>query len=190
MRSPVKYTALLLAIGFASILSAQDLKKETYSLGPWEQDIGYTQAIRVGNTLHISGSVGWGTMPEAVEQAFGTIKQTLAHYGLDFRHVVKENAYTTDIEALKAAQDVRKVYYGTDFPATTWVQVNRLYMPEAVLEVEVIAVFPDAAPATPAPAKPSPWLTFPAKPFSSSRWPPGDARTNGSASAKSFLSPK
>ena len=67
---------------------------------------------------------------------------------------MKENAYTTDIEALKAAQDVRKVYYGTDFPAATWVQVSRLYMPEAVLEVEVIAVFPDAAPATPAPAKP------------------------------------
>jgi len=146
-------TLFLLAM-IATALPAQDLRKEKFNLGSWEDQIGYAQAVRVGNTLYISGSIGSGTMPEAINAAFGAIKQTLAHHGLDFRHVVKENAYTTDIEALKAAQDVRKVYYGTDFPAATWVQVSRLYMPEAVLEVEVIAVFPDAAPATPAPAKP------------------------------------
>lgn len=150
----MKALFVLTLLAMTGILHAQDLRKEKFNLGPWEDQIGYTQAVRVGNTLYVSGSIGSGTMPEAIAAAFGAIKQTLAHYGLDFRHVVKENAYTTDIEALKAAQDVRKVYYGTDFPATTWVQVNRLYMPEAVLEVEVIAVFPDAAPATPAPTKP------------------------------------
>ena len=149
-----KLLPLLLLAMSTLALPAQDLHKEKLNLGPWENDVGYSQAVRVGNTLYVSGSVGEGPMPQAINAAFGAIKQTLANYGLDFRHVVKENAYTTDIEALKAAQDVRKVYYGTDFPAATWVQVSRLYMPEAVLEVEVIAVFPDAAPATPAPAKP------------------------------------
>jgi len=149
-----KLFPLLLLAMYTLALPAQDLRKEKLNLGPWENEIGYAQAVRVGNTLYVSGSVGTGTMPDAINAAFGAIKQTLAHYGLDFRHVVKENAYTTDIEALKAAQDVRKPYYGTDFPAATWVQVARLYMPEAVLEVEVVAVFPDAAPATPAPAKP------------------------------------
>ena len=145
---------LLILTLLSAPLPAQDLHKEKFNLGPWENEIGYAQAVRVGNTLYISGSVGEGPMPQAVDQAFGAIKKTLAHYGLDFRHVVKENAFTTDIDALKSANEVRKAYYGNDFPAATWIQISRLFSPQHVLEVEVIAVFPDAAPATPAPAKP------------------------------------
>lgn len=145
---------LLILTLLSAPLPAQDLHKEKFNIGPWENEIGYAQAVRVGNTLYISGSVGEGPMPQAVDQAFGAIKKTLAHYGLDFRHVVKENAFTTDIDALKSANEVRKAYYGTDFPAATWIQISRLFSPQHVLEVEVIAVFPDAAPATPAPAKP------------------------------------
>ena len=137
----------LALLAFGTTLQAQDLRKEKLQLGPWEDEIGYAQAVRVGNTLYISGSVGEGAMPQAVDQAFGTIQKTLARYGLDFRHVVKENAFTTDIDALKAANEVRKKYYGTDFPAATWVQISRLFSPQHVLEVEVIAVFPE----TPAP---------------------------------------
>lgn len=126
---------------------AEGLKKEKFSRGPWENDIGYAQAVRVGNTLYVSGSVGAGPMPQAIEQAFGAIKETLAHYNLDFSNVVKENAYTTDLEALKAHAGVRRAFYGEDFPAATWVQVVRLFSPDYVLEVEVVAVFPDSAPA-------------------------------------------
>jgi len=145
---------LLMLTILSAPLPAQDLHKEKFNLGPWENDVGYAQAVRVGNTLYVSGSVGAGEMPQAIDQAFGSIKATLAHYGLDFRHVVKENAYTTNLDALKAAKDVRKVYYGTDFPAATWVQVARLFNPEFVLEVEVIAVFPEGAAPAPQPSKP------------------------------------
>lgn len=142
---------LALALFFALLataVSAQELRKEKFNLGPWENDIGYAQAVRVGNTLYISGSVGAGSMPEAIKGAFEALKQTLAAYHLDFRHVVKETIYTTDIEALKAAKDTRKSYYGTDFPAATWIQISRLYEPDHVIEVEVIAVFPEEAQAT------------------------------------------
>ncbi len=145
---------LLLLTLLSAPLPAQDLHKEKFNLGPWENEIGYAQAVRVGNTLYISGSVGEGPMPQAVDQAFGSIKKTLAHYGLDFRHVVKENAFTTDIDALKSANDVRKAYYGTDFPAATWIQISRLFSPQHVLEVEVIAVFPDVVSTATAAAKP------------------------------------
>lgn len=150
----MKALFVLTLLAMTGILHAQDLRKEKFNLGPWEDQIGYTQAVRVGNTLYISGSVGEGPMPQAIDQAFGAIKKTLAHYGLDFRNVVKENAFTTDIDALKSANEVRKAYYGTDFQAATWIQISRLFSPQHVLEVEVIAVFPDAAPAAPAPAKP------------------------------------
>lgn len=122
---------------------AEGLNKEKFSRGPWENDIGYVQAVRVGNTLYISGSVGQGAMPEAIGQAFGAIKETLAHYHLDFSNVVKETIYTTDLDALKTHAGVRRPFYGEDFPAATWVQVSRLFDASMVIEVEVIAVFPE-----------------------------------------------
>jgi enamine deaminase RidA (YjgF/YER057c/UK114 family) len=122
---------------------APAIKKDKFHLGPWEHDIGYTQALRVGNTLYLSGSVGGGEMPGAIKQAYDAIARTLAAHRLGFGHVVKENVFTTHLDALKEHKAVRAQYYGTDFPAATWVQVSRLFQPEYVIEVEVIAVFPD-----------------------------------------------
>lgn len=117
--------------------------KEKFQLGPWEDDIGYVQAVRVGNTLYISGSVGAGEMPAAIKSAYDEIGQTLAAYQLTFAHVVKENVFTTQLDELIKHKAVRRAYYGTDFPTASWVQVSRLYDPKFVIEVEVVAVFPD-----------------------------------------------
>ena len=117
--------------------------RREYHIGSWEQDIGYSQAIRIGNTLHVSGSAGGGEMPNAIREAYGTLEKTLRDHGLSFANVVKETVYTTDIEALKKNQDQRKKYYGTTLPAATWVQISRLYDAGHVIEVEVTAVFPD-----------------------------------------------
>ena len=107
-----------------------------------ETDIGYCQAVRTGNTLHISGSVGRGEMPSAMRGAYDELKKTLAENGLDFRNVVKENVYATDLDAFIRNKDIRKEYYGIDFPAATWVQVQRLYLPAFVVEVELTAEYP------------------------------------------------
>lgn len=122
---------------------AGPIKKQKFNLGPWENETGYAQAVRVGNTLYVSGSVGGGAMPDAIKKAYDTIARTLSAHKLGFQHIVKENVYTTDLDALKTNKAVRKTYYGTDFPAATWVQVSRLFQPEYVIEVEVIAVFPE-----------------------------------------------
>jgi enamine deaminase RidA (YjgF/YER057c/UK114 family) len=106
-----------------------------------ETDIGYCQAVRVGNTLHISGSVGAGEMPAAMHKAYDTLKKTLAAHGLGFKNVVKENVFATDLDAFIASKDIRKEYYGSDFPAASWVQVQRLYLPAFVVEVELTAEF-------------------------------------------------
>ena len=107
-----------------------------------EKAIGYCQAVRSGNTLYISGSVGKGEMPAAMRQAYDHIKRTLEANGLGFRNVVHENLYTTDLDAVIRNEDLRKSYYGSDLPAATWVQVQRLYSPALVVEVEVTAEFP------------------------------------------------
>lgn len=108
-----------------------------------EKSIGYCQAVRIGDTLHISGSVGAGEMKKAMTHAYDEIKQTLEAHGLTFRNVVKENLYTTRLDEVIKNQDLRRKYYvDDDFPAATWVQVQRLYDPSLVVEVEVTAVFP------------------------------------------------
>lgn len=154
MRSALYFWLLLglslsSSVAFAETAAAPaetlpSVQKQKLNLGPWENEIGYAQAVRVGNSLYISGSVGDGEMPAAIHQAYDTIARTLAAYKLGFQHIVKENVYTTDIEALKANQDLRKTYYRGDYPAATWVQVARLFDPQHVLEVEVIAVFPES----------------------------------------------
>lgn len=112
-----------------------------------ETEVGYCAAVRSGNTLYLSGSVGKGDMPTAIRTAYGTLKATLAAHGLDFSHVVKETVYTTDLDAFVLHKAVRKQYYGTRFPAASWVQVQRLYFPSYRVEVELTAVFPeDSAP--------------------------------------------
>jgi 2-iminobutanoate/2-iminopropanoate deaminase len=46
------------------------------------------------------------------------------------------------MEAMKKYNDARKAFYKGDFPAATWVQIARLYMHDARLEVELIAHLP------------------------------------------------
>ncbi|HEX7158999.1 MAG TPA: RidA family protein [Edaphobacter sp.] len=107
-----------------------------------ETEIGYCQAVRSGNRLYISGTVGQGAMPAAVQSAYEHLKQTLEANGLTFHDVVKENVYTTDLDAFEKTKNIRKGFYGDSLPAATWVQVQRLFLPSLVVEVELIAEYP------------------------------------------------
>lgn len=82
-------------------------------------------------------------MDEALQHSYNKIKETLKHYGATFQNVVKENLYSTALDSVIAHKDVRRKYYGTDYPAATWVEVNRLYTPNFVVEIEVIAILPE-----------------------------------------------
>lgn len=121
------------------------IKKEKWH---WNRELkqdttaGYTQVLKVDNVLYISGAVTNNITPEGITSVYNALKASLASYGATFENVVKENLYTTDIEAMKKYNYVRKKFYSGDFPAATWVQINRLYMPEAKLEIELIAHLP------------------------------------------------
>jgi 2-iminobutanoate/2-iminopropanoate deaminase len=140
---------LVIGVVFASSLSLgcanqnRTVVRTEFHLGDWEQDIGYSQAVRIGNALHISGSAGGGPMPDAIRQAYGELKKTLDAHGLTFKDVVKETVFTTDIEALKQHRALRRAYYGSTLPAASWIQIQRLYGAEHVIEVEALAVFPN-----------------------------------------------
>ena len=104
-----------------------------------ETEIGYCEAVRHGDTLHVSGSVGQGDMPAAIRMAYDSVGKTLAANGYTFADVVSEHVYATDLDAFIRNKDVRKTFYGDTLPSATWVQVQRLYRPAFVVEVEVTA---------------------------------------------------
>jgi enamine deaminase RidA (YjgF/YER057c/UK114 family) len=121
------------------------IKEKFHFKLPGNQDTegGYTQAIRVGNTIYVSGTVTLDKNEKGVDHVYKVISKTLEHYGAGLQHVVKEGLYTTDIETMKSLNHVRKKWYKGDYPTSTWLQVSRLYMSEAWLEIEVTAILPE-----------------------------------------------
>ncbi len=139
--------ALSLLIFSMIKMSAQDraITKEKWHFGnPLKQDTsaGYVQVVKVDNVLYISGAVAREVTPEGITRVYQALETSLKSFGASFQNVVKENLYTTDMEAMKKFNDARKVFYKGDFPAATWMGVSRLFMADAKLEVELIAHLP------------------------------------------------
>jgi len=150
--------ALALALGL--LLGACDRQpqppapriKQVFHLNEYEKDFGYAQAVQIDKTLYVSGSmaadangrlVAPGDMAGQMRAAYGNIQRTLAAHGATFEEVVKETIYTTDMDALLKASDLRFEYYDKErLPATAWVQVQRLIDPGFLVEIEVIAELP------------------------------------------------
>lgn len=129
---------------FFLTIQAQDntIKKDKWHWGnALKQDTsaGYVQVVKVDNVLYISGAVAKEVTPEGITRVYQALEKSLNSFGATFQNVVKENLYTTDMEAMKKYNDARKIFYKGDFPAATWVQISRLFMEDAKLEVELIA---------------------------------------------------
>jgi len=126
--------------------------KQVFHLNAYEKDFGYSQAVLIDKTLYIAASVAAddkgrlvapGDMAGQMRAAYSNIKRTLDAHGADFDEVVKETIYTTDMEALLKAADLRFEYYNKDLlPATSWVQVQRLVDPGFLVQIEVVAELP------------------------------------------------
>jgi 2-iminobutanoate/2-iminopropanoate deaminase len=118
----------------------------------WEQQqaaLGYSQAIKVGDTVWLSGtaSLDHDFVPVYPDDlgaqmtfVYARIRETLAKFSLGFRHVVRENMYVTDMTALVPALPYRKSIYGSGpFPTSTTIQVSQLLLPGLMIEIEVTA---------------------------------------------------
>ncbi|HEY0800243.1 MAG TPA: RidA family protein [Steroidobacteraceae bacterium] len=126
--------------------------KRVFHLNPYEKDFGYSQAVLIDKTLYISGSVAAdqngrlvsaGDMAGQMRAAYSNIRRTLAAHGADFEEVVKETIYTTDMDALLKASDLRFEYYNKErLPTTSWVQVQRLVDRGFLVQIEVVAELP------------------------------------------------
>lgn len=127
------------------------ISKETKSLNmPWEQEYGYSQAVKVGDTIYLSGQVshddkgnlvGLADMEMQMRQSYSNIQQVLAHYGATMSNIVDEILFVTDMEtAFAAAVKCRQeIFAGTPVVASTIVQIQRLASPEYMIEIRCVA---------------------------------------------------
>lgn len=147
MKKYLLFALILVAVqgAFAQTEKAVPLEKQKWHFGSADgQDSasGYAQVVRVGNVLYISGTVANDLSPRGIRQLYATLGRSLQYFGATFQHVVKENLYTLDLDAMKALNGIRKEFYKNDFPAATWVQVSRLYTPDLKVEIELVAHLP------------------------------------------------
>lgn len=119
-----------------------------------EAKFGLAAMVRSGSTLYVSGLlavddefqvVGVGDMAAQIERIYDRLEATLAVAGADLTHVVSEVSYTTDIEGLASASSVRDARYRRALaapPVATAVEVRRLFLPDAQLELVATAELP------------------------------------------------
>jgi 2-iminobutanoate/2-iminopropanoate deaminase len=134
--------ALFTALVSTSCTTNSPAKITRYTINPWENEIGYAAVVQVENTFHVSGvTCGGENYQVAVSTCYKELGDILTRYQLTSQSVVKETIYALDIEALQKQIPVRKNFYRDGkYPAATWVQVSRLYGPEHLIEIELVAV--------------------------------------------------
>jgi len=126
------------------------ISKEAKYFGmPWEKEYGYSQAVKVDNTIYVSGQVshddkgnvvGRGDMEIQMRQAYENIKKVLAQYGATMDNVVDEVLFVTDMDAAFAARVKCKqeTFSGNPVLTSTIVQIQRLAFPELMVEIRCI----------------------------------------------------
>lgn len=113
----------------------------------WEPIIGYSRAVRAGNQVFVTGTVGVNadgsyapTMEAQARRSFEIIRAAIEALGGRLSDVVRTRMFVTDISQWEALGRVHGELFGDIRPATTMVEVARLIDAAALVEIEADAV--------------------------------------------------
>ena len=138
----------LLAVRISAVAKMASITRQIISTAKAPAAIGpYSQAVRVGDTIYLSGSLG--LVPETMELAEGieaqahqslkNIGEVLKAAGVGYGNVVKTTVLLASIDDFAKVNDIYKQYFTSNFPARAAYQVAVLPK-HALVEIEAVAV--------------------------------------------------
>jgi enamine deaminase RidA (YjgF/YER057c/UK114 family) len=116
---------------------------------PWEASVGYSRAVRVGGHVFVAGTTAVDAHGDVLApddgyaqavHCFRTIEAALHQAGAAMTDVVRTRMFVTDIAYFDDVGRAHAEFFKDIRPATTMVEVNRLVLPELLVEIEVDAV--------------------------------------------------
>ena len=114
---------------------------------PYEPIIGFSRAVRVGNSVHLAGTGPVGAEDQdaagQTRRIFEIATEALARAGASLDHVVRTRMFLTRVEDWEAIGRVHREYFGEIRPAATMVVVAALLNPSWRIEIEMDAVIPE-----------------------------------------------
>lgn len=130
----------------------QNLKmtsRKNFSSGAkWEDIVGYSRAVQVGNTLELSGTVatgengvvGKGDFYLQTQFILQKIEKVLKQAGFSIDDVVRTRMFVTDISHWEEVGKAHGEFFKTIKPVTSMIEISALIDPEYLVEIEVTAI--------------------------------------------------
>ena len=130
-----------------------DNKRVNISSGAkWEEIVGYSRAVRTGNTIEVAGTtsvdengqvVGAGNPYEQTRFVLEKIERALQSAGAALKDVVRTRMFVTNIQQWEEIGRAHGEFFREIKPAATMVEVKALISPELLVEIEATAIIPD-----------------------------------------------
>ncbi|HMU70158.1 MAG TPA: RidA family protein [Chitinophagales bacterium] len=126
------------------------MQRTNYSSGAkWEDIVGYSRAVKIGNQIFVTGTVAVDADNQLVggDDAYlqtkfilEKIATVLQNAGASLKDVVRTRLFVTDISRWEEYGRAHGEVFATIKPCTTMVEVSKLIAPEYLIEIEVDAV--------------------------------------------------
>lgn len=124
------------------------MRRKVSSGSPWEDIVGYSRAVRVGNVVEVAGTtamdgdilIGKGDMYTQTVFILKKIEKALTELGTSLDDVVRTRMFVTDISQWEQAGKAHGEFFSKIKPAATMVEVSRLIDDDLLIEIEVTAI--------------------------------------------------
>ena len=124
-------------------------RKTASSGSAWEPKMGYSRAVRAGNVIAVTGTVGInadGTYPKTVgeqaQRSLDIIQAAIEALGGSIEHVIRTRMFVTDVSKWQEVAAVHGKVFANIRPATSILEVAKLIDADAQIEIEADAIVP------------------------------------------------